>query len=264
MRKIFVITLLLMIASTAVARDADIKVSYKFFSNSWASNARISDNFILLANVEESRFFSPITQIVDSMLSTSEGTRHFNDMVEAANNAGKAPELLPESRTYVIKNRNKKTVTHYDENGEGVYYYTESPDELKWNIKDESKEILGYQCFLAETDYHGRHWKSWFTPQIPIPDGPWKFQNLPGLILEAESDNNAYHILAVGIEENKTPFPKVIYGFDYAERKDRKKALLIQWNFYYVDDDTAQMGVSSMWQATPPEGFDLIEKDYRQ
>ncbi|MDE5969330.1 MAG: GLPGLI family protein [Muribaculaceae bacterium] len=51
----------------------------------------------------------------------------------------------------------------------------------EWEIADETRDILGYQCFKATTDYRGRQWTAWFTPKIPMQDGPWKFCGLPVL-----------------------------------------------------------------------------------
>lgn len=60
-------------------------------------------------------------------------------------------------------------------------------------IADSTKNILGYDCVMATAHYHGRDWTAWFTPDIPLPEGPWKLTGLPGLILEASesTDNTA-------------------------------------------------------------------------
>ena len=39
-------------------------------------------------------------------------------------------------------------------------------------------------CQRADVDFGGRHWVAWFTPEIPVPDGPYKFCGLPGLIVQ--------------------------------------------------------------------------------
>lgn len=53
---------------------------------------------------------------------------------------------------------------------------------------DSTADVLGYECVMAESDYHGRRWRAWFSPDLPLPFGPWKLHGLPGLILKAEAD----------------------------------------------------------------------------
>lgn len=44
---------------------------------------------------------------------------------------------------------------------------------MEWKINEDSiKNILGYDCQLAETDFRGRNWKAWFTIDIPLSYGP--------------------------------------------------------------------------------------------
>ncbi|MDE5969645.1 MAG: GLPGLI family protein [Muribaculaceae bacterium] len=77
--------------------------------------------------------------------------------------------------------------------------YTEELQTPEWTITDSAKTILGYECFKATTDFKGRHWIAWFTPEIPISDGPWKLHGLPGLILEANDIHHDYEFDAKGI-----------------------------------------------------------------
>ena len=98
----------------------------------------------------------------------------------------------------------------------GEYGYYEEPfSEIDWQIvEDSTKTVLGYQCIMASTDYHGRKWTVWFTPEIPVQDGPWKFCGLPGLILEAAEEKGHHHFTADGIEQSsQSIYP--IYNNDY-------------------------------------------------
>lgn len=83
--------------------------------------------------------------------------------------------------------------------------YEEDWEKPEWEITDESKDIIGYQCFKATADYRGRRWTAWFTPEIPVQDGPWKLCGLPGLILEAEDNHSEYHFLANGLKQTEIP-----------------------------------------------------------
>ncbi|MEH0007885.1 MAG: GLPGLI family protein [Flavobacteriales bacterium] len=68
--------------------------------------------------------------------------------------------------------------------GVDVYQY-EEPAEVDWQIQTDTMTLSGYQCQKATTRIAGRNYAVWFTPEISIPDGPFKFFGLPGLIVQA-------------------------------------------------------------------------------
>ena len=67
-------------------------------------------------------------------------------------------------------------------------------EDLKFNWKiDTQKEKIGaYNAQKATTEYGGRKWTAWFTADIPLQDGPFKFHGLPGLIVKVTDDGNNY------------------------------------------------------------------------
>jgi GLPGLI family protein len=77
---------------------------------------------------------------------------------------------------------------------------SELKPEIKWNIVEEVKMIKNYTCLKATTEFRGRKYIAWFTPDIPISDGPWKFKGLPGLILSITDEDFQVFIYATDIE----------------------------------------------------------------
>lgn len=72
------------------------------------------------------------------------------------------------------------------------YYLVETNDEMKWKIEKETKILANFKLQRATTNFGGRKWTAWFTTDIPISEGPYKFRGLPGLILFLEDDKQNF------------------------------------------------------------------------
>ena len=85
-------------------------------------------------------------------------------------------------------------------------YKVKQEIQLDWKLTNEFSKILNYDVQKATTEFGGRKWTAWFTKEIPIPDGPYKFKGLPGLILKIE-DSRRNHVFELrGIKSNQEPF----------------------------------------------------------
>jgi len=73
----------------------------------------------------------------------------------------------------------------------------------KWSLKNEIKKIGKFNCQKATIKFRGREYTAWFTQEIPVPFGPWKFQGLSGLILEVYDNDRVFHIVAKKLEIEK-------------------------------------------------------------
>ena len=100
-------------------------------------------------------------------------------------------------------------------------YFITDFKELQWKISDETQKIGMYNCQKAEEDFSGRHWIAWFCKEMPIPEGPYYFHGLPGLILKMEDNQNNFTFTVTKIEEMKTK--------DFFERNLVKE---ISWEQY--------------------------------
>lgn len=82
------------------------------------------------------------------------------------------------------------------------YRMTEAVSVPEWSIvPDSSKQILGYECQLAQAAFKGRKWYAWYTDDIPLDNGPWKLSGLPGLILQAHDASMQFIFNVVGLEQ---------------------------------------------------------------
>lgn len=64
--------------------------------------------------------------------------------------------------------------------------------KMNWKISSEKMKIGSYNAQKATTEFGGRKWEAWFTSDIPLQDGPYKFHGLPGLIVKVEDDGKNY------------------------------------------------------------------------
>lgn len=73
----------------------------------------------------------------------------------------------------------------------------------EWELQDETKVIGDYTCFKATTSYtttnpkgkaFNHSFTAWYTPQLPYSFGPAGFGDLPGLIIELQSDDYTYGV----------------------------------------------------------------------
>lgn len=99
-----------------------------------------------------------------------------------------------------LKSRADKKIT-YQKRYKTKYEYEEIQPEFKWQLHNESKKILDYNCKKATVKYRGREFIAWYATEVPINNGPYVFEGLPGLILELEDSQNKYHFTAVGIDK---------------------------------------------------------------
>lgn len=109
----------------------------------------------------------------------------------------------------IFKDLTKNELTEYCRMPEALRsydcYYTEPTPKQNWQIGNETKTIVGYQCQKATCSFRGRNYTAWFAVDIPLSYGPWKFCGLPGLILKVQDDANEYVFECVGIEQQKRP-----------------------------------------------------------
>lgn len=130
----------------------------------------------------------------------------------------------------VILNRR---INLFGEKGE-FYLVKDKLGLFEWELSDETKEVNQFPCQKATCSFRGRNFTAWFTSKIPISLGPWKFNGLPGLILEVYDDKNEYYFEAQAISLpyvlDSKPLPENSVEIELEEYVKLRKLFLEQKN----------------------------------
>lgn len=111
----------------------------------------------------------------------------------------------------LYKNTKENRYTDQKDTMGKIFLVKDNIEKIEWNLASETKYIGEYQCYKAtftkqvevrnmsfssadsettkddneeEPEMEDRIVTAWYTPQIPLSNGPAKYQGLPGLILE--------------------------------------------------------------------------------
>ncbi len=227
------------------AFDATIRCYYTFSQTNKETLKVIRvDTMALLIGESLSKFYNPVKQARDSIYQSvmtnlkPEMIRSISilknqDPDEVLKKSGETTSTGPnDGESYqIIKTRAQNSLSYFDYvdvmgNGE-LYRYTDNLGQLPWNIENDTASILGYNCKKATLKFRGRSFIAWFSMDIPINDGPWKFMGLPGLILKINDDANLFCFELVGIENLetalKTQIPNSKFDCNQKELEKLKK-----------------------------------------
>ncbi|WP_316822927.1 GLPGLI family protein [Pedobacter gandavensis] len=137
-------------------------------------------------------------------LSKMPGTKQSNTM------EGESYQIVKDKQTGLI------TVFDYINTiGAMKFQYEDQFPKLNWQLVEGTDTIATYVCQKAVLKFRGRNYTAWFSPEIPINDGPWKFAGLPGLILKVEDADQIFSFTLIGMTQPKTPIPMLITKSDY-------------------------------------------------
>ncbi|MDM1500869.1 GLPGLI family protein [Myroides marinus] len=100
------------------------------------------------------------------------------------------PGTSPSINWIVLTKQNN--IAFYETIGLDNSYSEEDKNTIKWTILPEIKQWNDYKVQEATTTYGGREWTVWFTQEIPLQSGPYKFVNLPGFVVKAWDSENHF------------------------------------------------------------------------
>jgi GLPGLI family protein len=142
----------------------------------------------------KSLFISENKLIKDSLFASFKPEEKENNKKEGKDlsKSGTKKHIEPTFFEYFItKNIPEQKVYYYDRvGGKQIYYQEDRP--IKWEITNDVEKQNGYSAQKAAVNFGGRIWTAWFTKDINVSDGPYKFSGLPGLIVKLEDENGDY------------------------------------------------------------------------
>lgn len=115
------------------------------------------------------------------------------------------PEIPDSIQPLILTNHKTKKVytkSFITENDGESYQeiHTIEPIIIDWHFINETKKIDKYICKKATTKFRGRSYVAWYSEEIPISIGPWKFHGLPGVIINITDDTNKVSFIIEKIE----------------------------------------------------------------
>lgn len=111
------------------------------------------------------------------------------------------------------------------------YQYEEECPTLKWEMLEGDTTIAGYHCNKAKTSLFGRDYIAWYSSEVNMPYGPYKFNGLPGLIFRVSDTQGHFDFILNGLEKVDKYTPIYVWSSKDIIKTNRKTVRQIYKNF---------------------------------
>lgn len=179
---LFILLLIISKASAQIGFNVEYEADYKLVYKNQTKNSSIQEAaFALLINKKES-YFKNMNKYIQDSLSFEKKINENTSINDLLKYQTEFPENIgtTSAKLYVTTSISSKN------------YKYEETNNITWQLLNEFKKIDKYNCQKATTKKYGRTWYAYFTEDIPFQFGPYKFNNLPGLILEVYDEKQDY------------------------------------------------------------------------
>ncbi|MBL7560633.1 GLPGLI family protein [Olleya sp. YSTF-M6] len=215
--------------------------SFLLMSNLNAQNVSITYNVTTNANDEilslSSEYNLYIKGTKSAYYSNNDDSKPYQDQsfIVNTNKIGEFKEVnsADNHTAYLIqdlfyKDYKENTLIYNELIGTKKVIIKENINLIDWTIhSDSKKKFLEYECIKATGTFRGREYEAYFTPELTLRGGPWKFDGLPGIILAVNSIDGYYNIEPIKIAKNSSD------NSDISNVYNNEK--LISWDTYKSD-----------------------------
>lgn len=257
------------IAQTELLDTAYLKCyySYTYKRDTVAVDKINKDEMLLQIGKKTSWFYSYMQFRHDSLVAT--GAQMFITTVTGRVSHAYTNPLFknfPQGESVnIYKNHINNKLIFADRIFMDKYLYEEDIPVQNWKIQIDTATISGYKCQKATCSFRGRNYIAWFTREIPVNEGPFKFGGLPGLIVQIQDDKAHYSCTLTRIERAHEAI--VLNTKDYIKTSRTKYTNI--YRKYISDPDKF---VSEMLSLEPGDAsnavpvvwhFDIMERDVK-
>jgi len=210
MKTLLIISSLIFSSTLILGQDYQYVISYDytFQRDSTDINSVYTQKMLLFYSPTKSLFTSESRYKRDSILLNANGRRsavNGNVSVKVSD----APSLLrnlPLDWAFFQIEKNFQDSLFYYHEIRGVKFKCQyNGTAIRYQLARQDSSIAGYKCSKATASLGGRNFVLWYSKEIPITDGPYKFARLPGLVLLAY-DTEEEHIFSMLSIEKKDIF----------------------------------------------------------
>lgn len=101
---------------------------------------------------------------------------------------------------FILKDLSKNEIVHSESSNLAKVLTEDKVTHFNWKLSNDTAQIGDYLCKKATVNFRGRNYTAWYSEEIPLQNGPWKFHGLPGLIFKVASDDGLIEYELIHIE----------------------------------------------------------------
>lgn len=194
MKKVL-LNLFLVLGILTFAQNKRFIYEYKFISDSTNVDDVKTEMMFLDTTKDGSKYYSYTVFNSDSAMKVNlEKQLAATGSINITSDMRKGEVRYSVTKTYPAYKTNLHTRFGMDA------YNISEERKINWKISSEKEKIGEWNAQKAEANFAGRHWIAWFSTDIPIQDGPYKFSGLPGLIVKIEDKTGSHKMELKGIK----------------------------------------------------------------
>ncbi|TLX26660.1 GLPGLI family protein [Chryseobacterium indologenes] len=173
---------ILLLALVMNAQNQRFIYEYKYILDSTAKNKPETEMMLLDIAPKGSKFYSKDSFETDSLMAAT-----MEKQLKAESSEIDFSKIKSKGKVYysVEKMYPDYSVIFFNNLAADEYMVQDSRKQ-DWKILSDKQKVGGFIAQKALCDFAGRKWTAWFTTDLPIQDGPYKFYGLPGLIVKLE------------------------------------------------------------------------------